>query len=129
MASRTADGADMGPVGSGTQPDARAQIAGLIFAMLHGDSAFLPIFCLSLLLGSLMLRTQHNAWIHLAATALVVALGFWLGIAPHDWRWIVLAIALTAAAIRQHRIDRHNRERAQSRKAVRNILRATGQIR
>lgn len=37
MASRTADGADMGPVGSGTQPDARAQIAGLIFAMLLID--------------------------------------------------------------------------------------------
>ena len=46
----------------------------------------------------LMLRTQHNAWIHLAATALVVALGFWLGIAPHDWRWIVLAIALVWVA-------------------------------
>jgi diacylglycerol kinase (ATP) len=46
----------------------------------------------------LMLRTQHNAWIHLAATALVVALGFWLGIAPRDWRWIVLAIALVWVA-------------------------------
>ena len=46
----------------------------------------------------LMLRTQHNAWIHLAATVLVVALGFWLEIAPHDWRWIVLAIALVWVA-------------------------------
>jgi diacylglycerol kinase (ATP) len=45
-----------------------------------------------------MLRTQHNAWIHLVATALVVAVGLWLRIAPHDWRWIVLAIALVWVA-------------------------------
>jgi diacylglycerol kinase (ATP) len=41
-----------------------------------------------------MLKTQHNTWIHLAATAVVVAAGFWLQIAPGDWRWIILAIAL-----------------------------------
>lgn len=34
-------------------------LSSLIFAVLHGDSAFLPIFCLALLLGSLKLRTQH----------------------------------------------------------------------
>lgn len=45
-----------------------------------------------------MLRTQHNAWIHLVATALVIALGLWLRIAPHDWRWIALAIALVWVA-------------------------------
>lgn len=45
-----------------------------------------------------MLRTQHNAWIHLVATTLVVAVGLCLHIAPHDWRWIVLAIALVWVA-------------------------------
>ncbi len=45
-----------------------------------------------------MLKTQHNAWIHLAATAIVVAAGFWLQIAAEDWRWIVLAIALVWVA-------------------------------
>jgi diacylglycerol kinase (ATP) len=45
-----------------------------------------------------MLRTQHNAWIHLAATAVVVAAGLALQIAAQDWRWIVIAIALVWAA-------------------------------
>ena len=36
-------------------------LASLVFAVLHGDSAFLPIFCLALLLGSLKLRTQSLA--------------------------------------------------------------------
>lgn len=45
-----------------------------------------------------MLKTQHNTWIHLAATIVVVAAGFWLGIAPGDWRWIILAIALVWVA-------------------------------
>ena len=45
-----------------------------------------------------MLRTQPNAWIHLAATAIVVALGVSLRLTPEDWRWIVLAIALVWVA-------------------------------
>lgn len=45
-----------------------------------------------------MLKTQHNTWIHLAATAVVVAAGSWLQIAPGDWRWIILAIALVWVA-------------------------------
>jgi diacylglycerol kinase (ATP) len=45
-----------------------------------------------------MLRTQHNAWIHLAATAGVIGLGFWLRIPANDWRWIILAIALVWVA-------------------------------
>jgi membrane protease YdiL (CAAX protease family) len=36
-------------------------LASLIFALPHGDSAFLPIFGLALLLGALMLRTQRLA--------------------------------------------------------------------
>jgi diacylglycerol kinase (ATP) len=45
-----------------------------------------------------MLRTQHNAWIHLAATAAVVVMGLALQIAALDWRWLVLAIALVWVA-------------------------------
>jgi diacylglycerol kinase (ATP) len=45
-----------------------------------------------------MLRTQHNAWIHLAATGLVVAAGIYLNLAAQDWRWIVLAIVLVWVA-------------------------------
>ncbi len=45
-----------------------------------------------------MLRTQHNAWIHLAMTAAVIAAGLWTQITAQDWRWIVLAIALVWVA-------------------------------
>lgn len=45
-----------------------------------------------------MLRTQHNAWIHLAATAAVVVAGVALQITQQDWRWIVLAIAIVWVA-------------------------------
>lgn len=39
-----------------------------------------------------MLRTQHNAWIHALATASVLAAGLALGIGPGEWLAIVLAI-------------------------------------
>jgi diacylglycerol kinase (ATP) len=42
----------------------------------------------------LMLRTQHNAWVHLGATAAVCAAGLYLRIAAEDWRWLVVAIAM-----------------------------------
>ena len=45
-----------------------------------------------------MLRTQHNAWLHLVATALVVAAGFILQVGADDWRWLVVAIALVWAS-------------------------------
>ena len=45
-----------------------------------------------------MLRTQHNAWVHLVATAVAVALSFALSISVSDWRWIVTAIFLVWAA-------------------------------
>jgi diacylglycerol kinase (ATP) len=41
-----------------------------------------------------MLRTQHNAWLHLAATIAVCALGFELRISAEDWRWIVVVVML-----------------------------------
>ena len=41
-----------------------------------------------------MLKTQHNAWIHLAATAVVCAAGAYLRVTAADWRWLVVAILL-----------------------------------
>jgi len=40
------------------------------------------------------IATQHNAWVHAAATVPVIAASILLGISAADWRWIVLAIAL-----------------------------------
>ncbi|CAN5598262.1 diacylglycerol kinase family protein [soil metagenome] len=40
-----------------------------------------------------MMRSQHNAWVHLAATIGVVAAGFAVQLARSDWCLIVLAIA------------------------------------
>jgi len=45
-----------------------------------------------------LLLTQHNAWIHAAATALVVGAGLFLGLSPADWCWLVLAITLVWVA-------------------------------
>ena len=41
-----------------------------------------------------VIRTQHNAWIHLLATVGVVALGFFCGLNRLEWCAIVVAIAL-----------------------------------
>jgi diacylglycerol kinase (ATP) len=43
---------------------------------------------------SFMLRTQHNAWLHLAISIAVVTAAFSLGINLNDWRWIITAMAL-----------------------------------
>jgi diacylglycerol kinase (ATP) len=45
-----------------------------------------------------MLRTQHNAWVHLAITALVCAAGGWLQLSGADWRWLTVAIVLVWVA-------------------------------
>jgi diacylglycerol kinase (ATP) len=45
-----------------------------------------------------MLRTQHNAWIHLAVTIIVVIAGFVVNLSEADWRWVVLAIAFVWVA-------------------------------
>jgi diacylglycerol kinase (ATP) len=39
----------------------------------------------------LMLGSQHNAWVHLAATVAVVAAGFALRLDRLEWCWIVIA--------------------------------------
>jgi len=41
-----------------------------------------------------ILKTQHNAWLHMTATVLVCIAGAWLKISATDWRWLVVAIAL-----------------------------------
>ena len=44
-------------------------------------------------IGSL-LREEHNARIHLAATAVVIATGFFLEVSRMDWALLLIAIAL-----------------------------------
>ena len=39
-----------------------------------------------------MLRTQHNAWIHLATTTVVVSAGVWFQIGRGEWVWLIVAI-------------------------------------
>jgi len=40
-----------------------------------------------------VIRTQHNAWIHAAATVLVIGCGVALGVSVVEWCLLVLAIA------------------------------------
>lgn len=47
---------------------------------------------------AVMLQTQHNAWLHLLASALVCAAAATLGVSAADWRWLVVAITLVWAA-------------------------------
>jgi diacylglycerol kinase (ATP) len=39
-----------------------------------------------------MVASQHNAWIHAAATVTVVGAGLVVGLSGSEWCWIVLAI-------------------------------------
>ncbi len=39
-----------------------------------------------------MLRSQHNAWIHAAATVAVVVCGLVVRLSRGEWCWIVLAV-------------------------------------
>jgi len=45
-----------------------------------------------------MLRTQHNAWVHLAASVIVVAAGLGLRVDVSDWRWLIAAMLIVWAA-------------------------------
>ena len=45
-----------------------------------------------------MIRCQHNAWIHLAATVAAIALGFFFNLSRFEWCWIILAIAIVWTA-------------------------------
>ena len=39
-----------------------------------------------------MISSQHNAWIHAAATVIVIVVGFYLQLTKPEWCWIILAI-------------------------------------
>ena len=39
-----------------------------------------------------MLKTQHNAWVHALATCGVFVTGLLLGVSASDWCWLVLAV-------------------------------------
>lgn len=45
-----------------------------------------------------LIASQHNAWIHVAATCSVVALGLALGVSLLEWMALVIAIASVWAA-------------------------------
>lgn len=45
-----------------------------------------------------MIRCQHNAWIHAAATLVVLAAAFFLRVSAADWCWIILAISIVWTA-------------------------------
>ena len=45
-----------------------------------------------------MLRSQHNARIHLAASLTVVLAGLWVHLSRADWRWVTAAIVLVWVA-------------------------------
>ena len=39
-----------------------------------------------------MLRSQHNAWVHLAATVVVIAAGWILGVSAVQWCFLILVM-------------------------------------
>ena len=41
---------------------------------------------------AILVKSQHNAWVHLLATAVVIGLGFSLGVMPTAWCLLMLAI-------------------------------------
>ena len=45
-----------------------------------------------------LVASQHNAWIHLAATLAVVAAGLWFAVSGAEWLALILAIALVWCA-------------------------------
>lgn len=45
-----------------------------------------------------MLRTQHNAWLHLAASAVVFVGALWLKVSASDWRWLIAAMVMVWVA-------------------------------
>jgi diacylglycerol kinase len=45
-----------------------------------------------------MIRCQHNAWIHAAATLLVLTAAFLLRVSAGDWCWIILAVSIVWTA-------------------------------
>jgi diacylglycerol kinase (ATP) len=45
-----------------------------------------------------VIRTQKNAWIHALISVAVIIISLWIGLEPHDWAVIILAIAMVWTA-------------------------------
>ena len=45
-----------------------------------------------------MIRCQRNAWIHAAATLIVLAAAFLFHVSAADWCWIILAVSIVWTA-------------------------------
>jgi diacylglycerol kinase len=45
-----------------------------------------------------MLKTQHNAWLHLAATVVVILTASFLQVRLEDWRWLIVAMVMVWVA-------------------------------
>lgn len=43
-------------------------------------------------------KTQHNAWIHLAAAVVVVSMGFYFHVDRSEWCWLIAAIGFVFTA-------------------------------
>ena len=43
-------------------------------------------------------KTQHNAWIHLLATIVVITAGFILKVNHNEWCWLIVSIVLVFMA-------------------------------
>lgn len=41
-----------------------------------------------------LVKTQHNAWIHLFVTLIVVSLGFYFGVSGNEWSLLIVAIII-----------------------------------
>ena len=63
------------------------QFTGRIRSFHHATSGMLR-----------MIRCQHNAWIHAAATVVVLLAGLFFRISSADWCWIILAISIVWTA-------------------------------
>jgi diacylglycerol kinase (ATP) len=62
--------------------------------MTFSFSARLKSFAYAFQGFAFMLKTQHNAWLHLLASIAVIAAGFVLRVSAEDWRWLIGAMAL-----------------------------------
>lgn len=45
-----------------------------------------------------LFRHEHNAWVHLIASAAAIGAGITLRISLSDWRWLILSIVIVLAA-------------------------------
>lgn len=45
-----------------------------------------------------LIRTQHNTWIHLAATIVVISAGLYFSVSNSEWLAVIFAIALVWCA-------------------------------